>query len=259
MGNCYGEDGDSEDEYYGYYGKNNRLKPKTSPTPPNPNLTLSEPDPHKFDHDDLNPPTLSEPDYYNTEYANIDRENDANDADWEDDGENETESVGAYEHGAPKYENNGEWESEAETEEYEDGVLTRGEYEHSVLEYENTEKEHGVYEPHQPERDNDETYELEGLAPASGEWGYEPQALNHNNGALGTHGDTYGCDGSNNVCGFTPSVDNIKPHTPSNTTPHTPHPAPTTPNPSIARSHPPPWPDTTYNTHSQSRPPPWPD
>ena len=38
MGNCYGEDGDSEDEYYGYYGKNNRLKPKPNPTPPEPYL-----------------------------------------------------------------------------------------------------------------------------------------------------------------------------------------------------------------------------
>src|ERR1700733_10161896 len=38
MGNCYGEDSDSEDEYYGYYGKNNRRKPQ----PP------SEPDPHEY-------------------------------------------------------------------------------------------------------------------------------------------------------------------------------------------------------------------
>ena len=82
MGNCYGEDGDSEDEYYGYYGKNNRLKPKPSSTPPNPNPTLSEPDPPESDHDDPNPPTLSEPDYHNTEYTNTDRE-DENHTEWE--------------------------------------------------------------------------------------------------------------------------------------------------------------------------------
>ena len=33
MGNCYGEDGDLEDEYYGYYSKNNCLKPKPKPNP----------------------------------------------------------------------------------------------------------------------------------------------------------------------------------------------------------------------------------
>src|ERR1700685_3020385 len=36
MGNCYGEDSDSEDEYYGYYGKNNCLKPQPNPEPPQP-------------------------------------------------------------------------------------------------------------------------------------------------------------------------------------------------------------------------------
>src|ERR1700683_5726331 len=42
MGNCYGEDSDSEDEYYGYYGKNNRLKPQPSPIPQEPNHHIEE-------------------------------------------------------------------------------------------------------------------------------------------------------------------------------------------------------------------------
>ena len=38
-----GEDGDSEDEYYGYYGKNNHLKPKPNSTPPEPNYSNPNP------------------------------------------------------------------------------------------------------------------------------------------------------------------------------------------------------------------------
>jgi hypothetical protein len=85
-------DEDSEDEYYGYYGKNNRLKPKPSPTPPSPNPTISEPDPYELDHNNVDSPTPFEPDYHNTKCTNTDREDDANDADWEDDGEHETKS-----------------------------------------------------------------------------------------------------------------------------------------------------------------------
>src|SRR6202451_4593298 len=42
MGNCYGEDSDSEDEYYGYYGKNAPLKPQPSPIPQEPNHHIEE-------------------------------------------------------------------------------------------------------------------------------------------------------------------------------------------------------------------------
>ena len=131
--------------------------------------------------------------------------------------------------------------SEAEAEEYEDGVLTGGEYKQSLLKYEDMEKENRVYEPHQPECDNNKTCELE---HTSGEWGYEPQVLNHNNSALGTHGNRHRCDNSNNMCGFTPQCE---PHTPSNTTPHALHPTSTTPNPSITWLCPLPWPNP--NTH----------
>jgi hypothetical protein len=217
MGNCYGEDGDSEDEYYGYYGKNNRLKPQLNSTHPNPNPTLSEPDPHEFDHDDPNSPTPSEPDYHHTKHTNADHEDDVNDADWEDDEEHETESVGAYEYGTPGYKDgrgyrHGEWEFEAETEEHEEGVFAGGGYEHNMLEYEDAEKENRVYEPRKPERDNDETYELEELDHTSGEWRYEPQTLEyHDSGTLGTRDDTYRHDDGNNACGFTPNIDNVKP------------------------------------------------
>jgi hypothetical protein len=59
MGNCYGEDSDSDDEYYGYYGKNNHRKPqpnhcpdrtKSVQCPPDP--TPSEPDHHDKDGND---------------------------------------------------------------------------------------------------------------------------------------------------------------------------------------------------------------
>jgi hypothetical protein len=260
MGNCYGEDGDSEDEYYGYYGKNNRLKPKPqpSPTPPNPTLTLSEPNPHEFDHDDLNPPMLSKPDYHNTEYANTDREDDANDADWEDDREHETESVGA-----PEYENNGEYrhgerESEAETEEYEDGVLAGGEYEHEELKCEGGETyehkelvyspehgdaeqgyEHGIDERKRLETGNNEVYELRELEhepQEQYELQYEPK-----------HSDSdahYGIHEPRTLeSSGVPQCAEPKYEGPGRRM----HPTPTTPNPSIARLRPPPWPDP--NTH----------
>jgi hypothetical protein len=109
-------DEDSEDEYYGYYGRNNHRKPQPDPAPPQPDPPThtschyeddtrgyddgqgsygnehdtysdhAKPDPHKFNHDDPNSPTPFEPDYHNTECTNTDREDDANDADWEDDG-----------------------------------------------------------------------------------------------------------------------------------------------------------------------------
>jgi hypothetical protein len=159
-------DSDSEDEYYGYYGKNNHRKPKPSPTPPSPNPTISEPDPYELDHNNVDSPTPFEPDYHNTECTNTDREDDANDADWEDDGEHETEVVGAYEYGTPGYEDDrgcrhGEREFEAETEEHEEGVLAGGEYEEEELEElgpEDKVDEHGELE-----YEGDQVHEHEGL------------------------------------------------------------------------------------------------
>jgi hypothetical protein len=62
MGNCYGEDRDSEDEYYGYYSKNNRLKPQPDPAPPQPDPPAHMSYHYNYEHDDGNGNT--------TEYGN---------------------------------------------------------------------------------------------------------------------------------------------------------------------------------------------
>jgi hypothetical protein len=84
MGNCYGEDGDSEDEYYGYYGKNNRLKPQPDPAPPQPDPPAHIPCHYEDDvrgYDDgqdshgNEPDTYSdhaEPDSYELDHNNVD-------------------------------------------------------------------------------------------------------------------------------------------------------------------------------------------
>jgi hypothetical protein len=121
MGNCYGEDGDSEDEYYGYYGKNNRLKPKPNSTPPNPNLTLSEPEPNDSDDDSFsengNPDhsdphhSPSETDPYEPNYSNPDptpSESDRHEEGGNDDLDGLFESDETDEHGAREGKANGE-------------------------------------------------------------------------------------------------------------------------------------------------------
>jgi hypothetical protein len=48
IGNCYGEDSDSDNKYYSYYGKDNHQKPQPNPTPPE----GPEPNYHETDHED---------------------------------------------------------------------------------------------------------------------------------------------------------------------------------------------------------------
>jgi hypothetical protein len=124
-------DEDSEDEYYGYYGRNNHRKPKPSPTPPEPNHHIEEREP-KLEVDEGYEPEGVE---------------------YEDDEDERYE---------PEYEGDEEELEELRPENEEDEVLeTNGEvirYEHGQLESGNDETpelrelEYETQEPHQLRR-----------------------------------------------------------------------------------------------------------
>src|ERR1700735_1124584 len=67
MGNCYGEDLDLDDEYYGYYGKDNHRKPQPNPTPPEPNC-------HNTDREDENHTQWEADEEYEPEYEGDEEE-----------------------------------------------------------------------------------------------------------------------------------------------------------------------------------------
>src|ERR1700685_2203776 len=130
MGNCYGEDSDSEDEYYGYYGKNNRLKPQ-------PNLEPPQPDPpaHMSYHyeDDVRG--------YNDSQGSYGNEHDTYSDHAKPDHYSHEHDDHRFEHETPEYEVAGEV--------------------HGQKEIEGTE----VNEGYEPEYEGDEEEELEELGP----------------------------------------------------------------------------------------------
>jgi hypothetical protein len=298
MGNCYGEDGDSEDECYGYYGKNNRLKPQPSPIPPESTYHNT----HREDETEADWETNNKTDENNEEYEDGEIEGVEGDEGYEPEyeGDEEEELVYRPEHG------------DAE-QEYEDGIDERGRletgndevYELRELEHESQERYELEYEPERSDSDahygihEPRTLKSSGV-PQRAEPKYEgpgrhthahhyPTPTLRNTPRSNQRGratavkDVRHCTPPYPTQDYSPAhtrsrttINNHDPipshansqhHTPYSTPHHPPtHTLPiepahgTTPNPSIAQLRPPPWPDNTHNPHLlQSRPPPWPD
>jgi hypothetical protein len=246
MGNCYGEDGDSEDEYYGYYGKNNRLKPKPNPTPPEPYLQ---------------PESESEEDKgYELEGLEYkDDEGERYELEYEGDKEEELEELG------PEDEEDEVLGTDGEAIQYEHRELENGEiglYEHTGRgprtqgdEHEahqlGCELEYGVDETSEhgePDHEDGDGYTHPVPTPTHVP---HPRDIPHSN----QRGRTTTLKDVQHRASPYPTLRHPPTHTPPIEPAHG-----TVPTLSITQSHPPPWPNDTHNTHlPQSRPPPWPD
>src|ERR1700683_5592611 len=143
---------------------------------------------NRSDHGDPDP-TPSEPDLYKyecnnsgtdpTEYRNdVDCENNDNDNMEHSNGSDHKDETGwepegeGYEVEGVRYKVEGsEYRMEGEEEKY-------GEHEHEG-EYEDTERDNGVYKPQEPRCNNNKAHRVREPKSMSNEWGYEPQRLDN--------------------------------------------------------------------------------